>query len=85
MLGASANNSGGVITRAKKCLCGFRQPAMVTCLGSPLWFSFSSSFAQGTPHALGIEVFGIDGGARLLSPGFLDHSGINAVESQFVH
>jgi len=41
-------------------------------------------FGQSPPHALGIEVVGIDWCAGLLPPGLIQTSGIDAIKAKFI-
>ena len=51
---------------------------------APFRFAVFVGLGQSTPHALGVEVLGIDWRAGLLPPGLIQPSSIDAVKAQFI-
>jgi hypothetical protein len=53
--------------------------------GAPLWPTILACLGQRAPHAGGVEILRVDWSAWLLSPGFIQPAGINAVEAELVN
>src|SRR5262245_18948569 len=64
--------------------CGGLVCSRATGSSAPFRFTLLIRLRQGTSHAIRIEVCRIDWCVGLLSPGFIQTTGINAIKSQLV-
>jgi hypothetical protein len=63
---------------------GRRKTTGATVGGAPFWGPIFGGLSQSTPYTLGIEILGIDRGAWLLPPGFIQPTGIDTIKAQFI-